>query len=71
MVESLFLAVPRCFLRFVIVVFPDHTHILFYIGRQLSNVVRSLFCLGMIVIMLCFCSINALHNSLTMLDCLK
>ena len=26
MVERLFLAVPRCCLRFVIVVFPDHTH---------------------------------------------
>ena len=26
MVESLFLAVPRGCLRFVIVVFPDHTH---------------------------------------------
>ena len=28
MVERLFLAVPQC-LRFVIVVFPDHTHLLF------------------------------------------
>ena len=28
MVERLFLAVPRCCLRFVIVVFPDHTHLL-------------------------------------------
>ena len=26
MVKRLFLAVPRGFLRFVIVVFPDHTH---------------------------------------------
>ena len=26
MVEQLFLAVQRCCLRFVIVVFPDHTH---------------------------------------------
>ena len=31
MVERLFLAVPRGCLRFVIVVFPDHTHLLFYI----------------------------------------
>ena len=30
MVEWLFLAVPWGFLRFVIVVFPDHTHLLFY-----------------------------------------
>ena len=29
MVERLFLAVPRGCLQFVIVVFPDHTHILF------------------------------------------
>ena len=29
MVELLFLAVPRGCLRFVIVVFPDHTHLLF------------------------------------------
>ena len=29
MFERLFLAVPRGCLRFVIVVFPDHTHLLF------------------------------------------
>ena len=29
MVERLFLAVPRGCLRFVIVVIPDHTHLLF------------------------------------------
>ena len=29
-VERLFLAVPRGCLRFVIVVFPDHTHLLFF-----------------------------------------
>ena len=31
MVERLFLAVPRGCLQFVIVVFPDHTHLLFLI----------------------------------------
>ena len=31
MVERLFLAVPRGCLQFVIVVFPDHTHLLFFI----------------------------------------
>ena len=31
MVERLFLAVPWCCLPFVIVVFPDHTHLLFFI----------------------------------------
>ena len=30
MVERLFLAVPRGCLRFVIVVFPDHTHLFFF-----------------------------------------
>ena len=29
-VERLFLAVPRGCLQFVIVVFPDHTHLLFF-----------------------------------------
>ena len=31
MVERLFLAVPRGCLRFVIVVFPDHNHLLFLV----------------------------------------
>ena len=30
MVERLFLTVPRGSLQFVIVVFPDHTHLLFF-----------------------------------------
>ena len=30
MVERLFLAVPQACLQFVIVVFPDHTHLLFF-----------------------------------------
>ena len=33
MVERLFLAVPWGCLQFVIVVFPDHTHLLFLIDR--------------------------------------
>ena len=33
MVERLFLAVPRGCLRFVIVVFPDHTHLLIFISK--------------------------------------
>ena len=31
MVERVFLAVPEGCLRFVIVIFPDHTHLLFFI----------------------------------------
>ena len=34
MVERLFLAVPRGCLRFVIVVFPDHTHLLFLLAAN-------------------------------------
>ena len=36
MVERLFLAVPRGCLQFVIVVFPDHTHLLFSTGPQMT-----------------------------------
>ena len=36
MVERLFLAVPRGCLQFVIVVFPDHTHLLFLISHKES-----------------------------------
>ena len=35
MVERLFLAVPQGCLRFVIVVFPDHTHLLFLVLRHI------------------------------------
>ena len=38
MVDRLFLAVPRGCLRFVIVVFPDHTHLLFLVGWQVYKV---------------------------------
>ena len=34
MVERLFLAVPRGCLQFVIVVFSDHTHLLFFINES-------------------------------------
>ena len=37
MVGRLFLAVPWGCLRFVIVVFPDHTHLLFFSMRYLLN----------------------------------
>ena len=38
MVERLFLAMPRGCLQFVIVVFPDHTHLLFLLILSLSRV---------------------------------
>ena len=37
MVERLFLAVPRDCLQFVIVVFPDHTHLLFLNVKEFRN----------------------------------
>ena len=37
MVERLFLAVPWGCLRFVIVVFPDHTHLLFLMSYDKYN----------------------------------
>ena len=37
MVEQLFLAVPRGCLRFVIVVLPDHTHLLFLIILEIRR----------------------------------
>ena len=40
MVEQLFLAVPWGCLQFVIVVFPDHTHLLFF--KNIIRVVNSL-----------------------------
>ena len=40
----LFLAVPWVYLQFVIVVFPDHTHLLFLTGRLLiSQTSESIF----------------------------
>ena len=41
MVERLFLAVPRGCLRFVIVVFPDHTHLLFLKTHHHNSVIFS------------------------------
>ena len=37
MVERLFLAVPRGCLQFVIVVFPDHTHLLFLLHIRVKG----------------------------------
>ena len=37
MAERLFLAVPRGCLQFVIVVFPDHTHLLFLRGQLMRH----------------------------------
>ena len=39
MVEWLFLAVPWGCLRFVIVVFPDHTHLLFLLATLIMSLI--------------------------------
>ena len=44
MVERLFLAVPRGCLQFVIVVFPDHTHLLFFkLNQHVLRIALHLF----------------------------
>ena len=42
MVERLFLAVPRGCMRFLIVIFPDHTHLLFFIITSSEKVNHNL-----------------------------
>ena len=43
MVGRLFLTVPRGCLQFVIVVFPDHTHLLFMVSSTVRRYIRDLF----------------------------
>ena len=43
MVERLFLAVPRGCLQFVIVVFPDHTHLLFIMVFLIQGLTEIVF----------------------------
>ena len=55
MVEQLFLAVPRGFLPFVIVVFPEHTHLLFLIAPVIimwKNFFKQIFCPQLILLIL-------------------
>ena len=55
MVERLFLAVPRGCLQFVIVVFPDHPHLLFLISKCLLEFgVWSLYGCGVLCILSSF-----------------
>ena len=46
MVERLFLAVPRGCLQLVIVVFPDHTHLLFFMvfNGSYNDILFDLWC---------------------------
>ena len=56
MVERLFLTVPRGCLQFVIVVFPDHTHLLFL-------AIISLRIWIMLICLLCACSYVCVFSS--------
>ena len=49
MVEQLFLSVPRGCLQFVIVVVPDHTHLLFFIAQCTIMIRISNLCFGLSV----------------------
>ena len=53
MVERLFLAVPRGCLRFVIVVFPDHTRLLFLISKYALPSILYICYLSIIVGQIC------------------
>ena len=46
MVERLFLAVPQGCLQFMIVVFPDHTHLLFFTSLSFKIVQYTLYVTG-------------------------
>ena len=49
MFERLFLAVPRGCLRFMIVVFPDHTHLLFLVNVFCMMLIPTIKALGLVV----------------------
>ena len=53
MVERLFLAVPRGCLQFVIVVFPDHTHLLFLLLLIVIPIVKFCNCSMFCCVLLC------------------
>ena len=61
MVERLFFTVPRGCLQFVIVVFPDHTYLLFLV--RFNQTCRELLCR-------CSCNIYACWPSVTVQTCL-
>ena len=54
MVERLFLAVPRSCLRYVIVVFPDHTHLLFLRSSDVKKTIFWRHILMVSITLMCF-----------------
>ena len=67
MAERLFLAVPRGCLQFVIVVFPDHTHLLFLVYDSHRECFLNFTNVNMISVYLseCSCFKASLLNRLT------
>ena len=63
MVEWLFFAVPWGYLRFVIVVFPDHTHLLFFTFKQ-DNLIIVKFNVNLKLILICATHIKRLLSCL-------
>ena len=59
MVERLFLVVPRGCLRFVIVVFPDHTHLLFLTETTHAGMLMWRSCLLVRAICLALLAVHA------------
>ena len=62
MVERLFLAVPRGCLRLVIVVFPDHTHLLFFMAVDFISLILSRVSLAPHNLFANFCSLIYLYK---------
>ena len=75
MVEPLFLAVPRGCLQFVIVLFPDHTHSLFFKPSSklflLTSWRRYCFCgsLDCVIVMSCVCHASASAHCCLVVTC--
>ena len=58
MVERLFLAVPRGCLRFVIVVFPDHTNLLFFTSQHFKLIHVTMFSTSCLLLTVSFCLLS-------------
>ena len=61
MVERLFLTVPRGCLRFVIVVFPDHTHLLF-LTYYIVKIYIQYIIYALNIVQISGCSVKSVNN---------
>ena len=71
MVERLFLAVPRGCLQFVIVVFPDHTHLLLLFQAATSQSGKQLHVPRLYIILLGFSNSQLIGSHTMKRVCLK